>query len=132
MDVNYVIKFQKLKKNIVELLNSLNIIYVYQYKASWLGNQSLDFYLPDYNIAIECQGLQHVETVRFGGMSIEKSIDKYNRRTDIEIITNFLNDLLGTAYNKNGIRAYFSIKSGCRNGRECFVTNLLVNMETQF
>ena len=67
-----------------------------------------------------------------GRYPIFKSIDKYNRRTDIEIITNFLNDLLGTAYNKNGIRAYFNIKSGCRNGRDCFVTNLLVNMETQF
>ena len=67
-----------------------------------------------------------------GRYPIFKSIDKYNRRTDIEIITNFLNDLLGTAYNKNGIRAYFSIKNGYRNGRECFVTNLLVNMETSF
>ena len=73
-------KISKIEKNIVDLLNSLNIIYVYQYKASWLGNQSLDFYLPDYNIAIECQGLQHVEPVRFGGMSIEKSIDKYNKQ----------------------------------------------------
>ena len=25
----------------------------------WLGGQSLDFYLPDYNIGIECQGIQH-------------------------------------------------------------------------
>lgn len=25
----------------------------------WIGKQHLDFYLPDYNIAIECQGKQH-------------------------------------------------------------------------
>ena len=25
----------------------------------WLGRQSLDFYLPEYNIAIEYQGIQH-------------------------------------------------------------------------
>lgn len=25
----------------------------------WMGRKRLDFYLPDYNIAIECQGVQH-------------------------------------------------------------------------
>ena len=35
---------------------------------TWLGRQSLDFYLPDYNIAIECQGEQHFkENIIFGG-----------------------------------------------------------------
>ena len=39
-----------------------------QYRSKWLGKQSLDFYLPDYNIGIECQGLQHFEPVEhFGG-----------------------------------------------------------------
>jgi hypothetical protein len=37
----------------------------------WLTNKislSLDFYLPDYNTAIECQGRQHFEPVNdFGG-----------------------------------------------------------------
>ena len=27
----------------------------------------LDFFLPEYNVAIECQGMQHFEPVRFGG-----------------------------------------------------------------
>ena len=31
----------------------------YQKKFGWLGKQSLDFYLPDYNVAIEYQGRQH-------------------------------------------------------------------------
>jgi hypothetical protein len=32
------------------------------------GHQSLDFYLPEYNIAIECQGMQHYKPVKlFGG-----------------------------------------------------------------
>lgn len=30
----------------------------------WLGGQSLDFYLPEQNIAIECQGIQHFKTER--------------------------------------------------------------------
>lgn len=45
--------------------------FIQQYRTKWLKLQSLDFYLPDYNIAIECQGIQHFEPVRFGGISIE-------------------------------------------------------------
>lgn len=42
--------------------------YKRQYRTSWLNKQSLDFYLPDYNIAIECQGEQHFLPVKhFGG-----------------------------------------------------------------
>lgn len=34
----------------------------------WMGKQKLDFFLPDYNIAIECQGGQHYQSVKiFGG-----------------------------------------------------------------
>ena len=40
-------------------LRENNIQYIPQYKTKWLGKQSLDFYLPEYNIAIECQGKQH-------------------------------------------------------------------------
>ena len=37
-------------------------------RFEWLRNKSylpLDFYLPDYNVAIECQGIQHFENVAF-------------------------------------------------------------------
>ena len=37
----------------------------------WLGRLSLDFYLPNYNIAIECQGIQHFEPVDFAGRGAE-------------------------------------------------------------
>lgn len=36
-----------------------NIDFEYQKRFKWLGLQSLDFYLPQYNVAIECQGIQH-------------------------------------------------------------------------
>lgn len=39
-----------------------NIDYEFQKTFTWLkmdGSQYLDFYLPDYNIAVECQGGQH-------------------------------------------------------------------------
>lgn len=48
-----------LEKEVKKILKANNIDYIYQYKAEWLGKQSLDFYLPYYNIAVECQGKQH-------------------------------------------------------------------------
>ena len=45
------------------------IEYIKQYRVDWLNNKSLDFYLPTYNTAIECQGKQHFESVEyFGGI----------------------------------------------------------------
>ena len=61
-------------ENMVEqLLIENNINYITQYMPKWLKSshkhqQSLDFYLPDYNIAIECQGCQHFRPIKaFGG-----------------------------------------------------------------
>lgn len=47
---------------------------VYQYKAKWLGNQSLDVYIPSKRIGIEYQGEQHYRLIEhFGGKeSFEK------------------------------------------------------------
>lgn len=47
---------------------------IYQYHATWLGQQSLDIFIPSLNIGIEYQGKQHYEPVEiFGGM---KGFDK--------------------------------------------------------
>ena len=57
-----------LERDVMNYLDEVGITYDYQKRFDWLGKQSLDFYLPDYNIGIECQGLQHFEPVeRFGG-----------------------------------------------------------------
>lgn len=77
------------QSNIEEELNfnlkNINIKYE-QYKTfEWLkmiNKQSLDFYLTDYNIAIECQGKQHFRPIsRFGGeksfiFQLERDINK--------------------------------------------------------
>lgn len=57
----------KLEKEVTFYLNAQKIIHEKQKKFKWLGRQSLDFYLPDYNIAIECQGIQHFESKNFFG-----------------------------------------------------------------
>jgi hypothetical protein len=56
-----------LEKEIIDFLNKNNIVFETQKNFEWLGKQRLDFYLPDYNIAIECQGLQHFENISFFG-----------------------------------------------------------------
>ena len=60
--------FSRLENEVKLLLEDNKIYYISQYRNKWLGKQSLDFYLPEYNIAIECQGKQHFEPVKhFGG-----------------------------------------------------------------
>lgn len=52
----------KLENIVIDLLDENNIDYIYQADRNifeWLKRQSLDFYLPKQNIAIECQGSQH-------------------------------------------------------------------------
>ena len=87
-------KQSKMENEISLFLKQNNIIFEQQKRFNWLGKQSLDFYLPDYNAAIECQGKQHFESRdRFGGIDglkerIEK--DKRKRRVceknDVKII----------------------------------------------
>ena len=55
-------KVSHLENEIMAFLDNNNIEYIFQCnsrKFKWLGLQSLDFYLTRYNVAIECQGLQH-------------------------------------------------------------------------
>lgn len=61
-----------LEKEIAEFLKENNISFVHNKKfPEWLGKQHLDFYIPKYNIAIECQGRQHYTSVDFGGKGKE-------------------------------------------------------------
>lgn len=59
----------KLERKIALLLEKENVEFETQKKFEWLGKQRLDFYLPKYNIAIECQGEQHFKPIKyFGGV----------------------------------------------------------------
>ena len=51
--------YSSLERRIELFLLENNINFIPQQKFKWLGKQSLDFYLPEYNVAIECQGEQH-------------------------------------------------------------------------
>jgi very-short-patch-repair endonuclease len=55
----------KLEKSVKKLLDNNNIEYKYQWHLPWSKYYSLDFYLPQINVGIECQGIQHFEDGRF-------------------------------------------------------------------
>jgi very-short-patch-repair endonuclease len=58
----------KLENELSNFLNNNGINFKQLYHIEWLGSQHLDFYLPQYNIGIECQGGQHFKSVEwFGG-----------------------------------------------------------------
>lgn len=60
-------KSSHMETDIRNLLIENNIEFEEQKRFSWLGLQSLDFYLPKQRIAIECQGRQHFEPINFFG-----------------------------------------------------------------
>ncbi len=68
----------KLENRVFNVLSENQIKFELEYKTSWIKRMHLDFYLPEYNIAIECQGGQHFESIEwFGG---EKGFNKSLQR----------------------------------------------------
>lgn len=53
----------RLENELRNKLLELKINFIQNYRTNWLGRQHLDFYIPDYNLAIECQGEQHFSDV---------------------------------------------------------------------
>ena len=71
----------RLERNVALKLDEMGMVYERQKKFEWLGQQSLDFYLPQQNIAIECQGKQHFNSVEyFGGDEGFKDILRRDER----------------------------------------------------
>lgn len=77
----------KLENELRKFLTKENISFIEKANKStfkWLDRLHLDFYLPDYNIAIECQGKQHFG---IGGWSkhfnVEKQILRDSRKRDL-------------------------------------------------
>ena len=73
-----------LENEISILLKENKIIYEQEKTFEWLrdkGRLYLDFYLPDYNIAIECQGEQHFKPVDFFGGE-----EQFKRRQELDFI----------------------------------------------
>ena len=73
-----------LENDVEKFLKSNNIVFETEKKFEWLVNNkkmSLDFYLPDYKIAIECQGEQHYKTYRW-----EKTNTRLLKRQKLDLL----------------------------------------------
>ena len=72
----------KLEKEVTTYLNERGIEHEKQKRFAWLGRQSLDFYLPTFNLAIECQGIQHFEPKDFFGEDngLAEIVERDNRK----------------------------------------------------
>ena len=77
----------KMELKIKSFLEDNNIKYIPQHSFDWLKYENplkLDFYLPEYNIAIECQGGQHFRPIDFFGgeqgyeLIVKRDIAKLN------------------------------------------------------
>ena len=76
----------KLENSVRNFLIENNFNFEEQKTFEWLkykGNQYLDFYLPDYNIAIECQGIQHFKPVDFANKGDKWAIKEEQYVKDI-------------------------------------------------
>ena len=75
-----------LENDICKLLTENDIEYKQQVTFPWLKyekNLFLDFYLPEYSIAIECQGEQHFRPVRFSYNIDANILFESNKKRDI-------------------------------------------------
>lgn len=68
-----------LEEEIRKFLIENNYKFEEQKRFTWLGSQSLDFYIPRYKVAIECQGIQHFKPTNFGGK--HNNIDEAFKKT---------------------------------------------------
>ena len=74
----------KLEKEIEEYLVVTNIKFEKQKKFEWLGRLTIDFYLPDYDAGIECQGVQHfLETSWFNHDNFHDRIERDKRKKEL-------------------------------------------------
>lgn len=84
------------EKEIENILLKYNIEYNMQYSyndCKCTNPLPFDFYLPDYNILIEYDGLQHYKPVNFGGISNNRALDNF--------ITTKIHDTMKTIYAKD-------------------------------
>lgn len=73
----------KLEKEVRYALVKNNIYFEAQYgrvnDELFLSGQTIDFYLSEYNLGIECQGAQHFSPVDFGNKGKKYAVKKFNK-----------------------------------------------------
>lgn len=86
----------KLERELALILDKQNVDYERFKRFKWLGRQSLDFYLPEHRIAVECQGAQHFKPIDFAGKGQDwatKSFKENKKRDDLKLKKCLTNDI---------------------------------------
>lgn len=122
-----------LEREVMRTLKDLNLNYVYQYRPSFLrtskhGQLSIDFYLPDINTAIECQGIQHFRNVEIFGK--ETDFNETLRR-DKEKLVRCLDNNINILYITDK-RTYNEITRKNINISDIYSDNLYNNISQMF
>lgn len=107
-----------MEEDIKDLLVENGINFTRQKTFDWLINYDtksklrLDFYLPDYNVAIECQGIQHFYPTDFAGRGFEWANNLFvdNKHRD---------EKKKTLCVKNGVKLLYFSTFGCDNDEIC-------------
>ncbi len=89
-------KQSKLEQHLAYILDKQNVKYERLKRFVWLKRQSLDMFLPDYNIAIECQGTQHFKPVDFAGKGEKWAVELFEenkKRDDRKLKLCFVNSI---------------------------------------
>ena len=76
----------KLENEVNNFLLTQGFMFERQKQFDWLKDirkLSLDFYLPEFNIAIECQGIQHFNEVKFFGGT--EALNENKKRDEIKL-----------------------------------------------
>lgn len=111
----------KNEKFIFEILKDNNINFEYQKNikildSEWNKNYRLDFYISSSKVAIEYNGHQHYQPVRFGGISQEEADKNFiKQQTRDEYVRNYsklnnikLIEIDGRIYKNNKLKNYIN------------------------
>lgn len=75
----------KLERQVRLFLKTNEIEFISEYKRDTdFGKQTIDFYLPKYNIGIECQGIQHFMPTDFAGRGNEWATSEFNHILELD------------------------------------------------
>ena len=104
----------KLEENTAIILQQFNIQYIQQFTFDDCKDKQLlpfDFYLPDYNICIECQGKQHFEIIDYFGGEERFNYTKKHDNIKKEYCDNNNIKLVYIDYTENDINSIKTIIS---------------------
>ena len=96
-----------MERDVAKVLNENNIKFEQEKTFDWLkyeNNLYLDFYLPEYDVAIECQGEQHFQPVDFSGKNYELAKKQF-------LLIQNRDKIKKTLCEKNGIKLLYYISN---------------------